>query len=318
MVELFHIISIALPISLAALGAGIGQGLIGIQAIQAINLQPRAISEIRKISVVGLSLTETSAILGLVISILMLLNSQAPTTDCYYASLGRIGIGLAIGLTGIAAGIASSFPAQAACLSTARQPFFSNKILQLMLITQTIIMTPNIFGFIIALLINTKITDISNLNEGLQMLSAGLVMGLGSIGPCIGLSLFAQAACTAIGANRKSYGKVLTFAFICQAIIETPIIFSFLISLLIFYVKVLPGASFIKGITFITSACCMGLSTIGTGISAGKTGSSACLQIGNKPNSSAKISQVGLLSLAMIDTFAIFGFIIATMLLYAI
>jgi F0F1-type ATP synthase membrane subunit c/vacuolar-type H+-ATPase subunit K len=72
------------------------------------------------------------------------------------------------------------------------------------------------------------------------------------------------------------------------------------------------------GIALIASALCMGLSTIGTGISAGKIGSIACYHIGNDPETYSIISRIGLLALAMIDTFAIYGFIIAIILIYAI
>lgn len=312
-----YILSIAFPVTMSALGAGIGQGLIGLKAVQAMDIQPSAASEINKISTVGLSMTETAAILGLVISIILNFDTSIPL-DYQSAALGRIGIGIAIGLSGLVAGIASSLPAQAACLSAARQPFFANKILQLMLLTQTVIMTPNIFGFIIALLINIKIATVSNMNEGLQMLAAGLSIGIGSIGPCIGLSLFAYSACTAIGINRKSYSKILPFTFISEAIIETPVIFSFLVSLLILNVHVAATAPIMQGICFIAASIAMSFCTIGTGISAGKTGSAACDQIGNSPEHYSMISKIGLLSLAMIDTFAIYGFIIAIILIYTI
>lgn len=317
MVEMMYVLSISIPVTMSALGAGIGQGLIGLKSLQAMDIQPSASSEINKISTVGLSLTETAAILGLVISIVLNLDTTVPL-NYESAALGRLGIGIAIGLSGFIAGITSSLPAQAACLAVARQPFFANKILQLMLLTQTVIMTPNVFGFIIALLINLKVATATNLTQGLQMLAAGLSIGIGSIGPCIGLSLFAYSACQAIGINRKSYTKILPFTFIAEAIIETPVIFSLLIALLILNVKVSPTAPIIQGISFIAAAICMGLSTIGTGISAGRTGSAACEYIGQTPEHYSIISKVGLLALAMIDTFAIYGFIIAIILIYTI
>lgn len=318
MIELMYTLSTAFPITLAALGAGIGQGLIGFKSLQAVNTQPHASGEIGRISLIGMALTETSAILGLVISIILLLNSSVPI-NYTYASYGKIGISFAIGLTSFIAGIASSLPAQAACFSVARQPFFSNKILQLMLLTQSIIVTPNIFGFIIALLINIKLSTVDSLNGGLQLLAAGISIGVGSIGPCIGLSLFAKSACTAIGRNRKSYNKILPFTFICEGIIETPVIFSLLIALLILNTNINSNESSIQGIAFLAAALSMSLSTIGTGISAGRVGSAACKEIGKASDIYHIVSKVGLLALAMIDTFAIYGLIIAAIILvYAI
>ncbi len=311
MIESIYALTTALPITCAALGSGIGQGLIGWRSLQAIDIQPQAAQEIRKIALVGMALTETSAILGLVISMIMLFNTTTPI-DCAYAIYGRFGICCAIGITSLVAGIASSMPAQISCSTVANQPFFSNKILQFMLLTQSIIMTCNVFGFIVALLIESKVNSISNIHEGLQYLAAGLSIGIGSIGPCIGLSLFAISACTAIGINRKAYAKIVPFTFVCEGMIETPIIFSLLISLLIlFKVVINPAGSDIQGIVLISAAICMGLSTLGTGISAGKIGYAACEQIAHDPSIYSIISKTALLALAMIDTFAIYGTIIA-------
>ena len=318
MIEFMYTASTALPIIFASLGAGIGQGLIGFKSLEAVNIQPYAAPEIGRVSMIGMALTETSAILGLVVSIMLILDTSVPL-NYEYAALGKIGISLAIGLTSLVAGIASSLPAQAACLSVAKQPFFSNKILQLMLLTQSLTMTPNLFGFVIALFINAKIPMVNDLNSGLQLLAAGLVIGIGSIGPCIGLSQFAQAACTAIGVNRKSYGKIIPFTFACEAIIETPAIFSLLIAFLILNTDIIQSADSIQGVGFIAAALCMSFSTIGTGFSAGKVGSAACKHIGNRPDNYSMISNIGFLALAMIDTFAIYGFIISGLILiYAI
>ena len=318
MIEFMYTLSTALPVVFAALGAGIGQGLIGVKSLQAVNIQPYAAPEISRVSMIGMALTETSAILGGVVSILLVLDTSVPL-NYEYASLGKIGIVFAIGLTSLIAGITSSLPAQAACLSVAKQPFFSNKILQLMLLTQSLTMTPNLFGFVIALFIQQKISTVSDLNSGLQLLAAGMVIGIGSIGPCIGLSRFAQAACSAVGVNRKCYGKIVPFTFACEAMIETPAIFSLLIAFLILSKNVIPNASSaIQGIAFIAAALCMSFSTIGTGVSAGKIGSAACKHIGNRPDSYSIISNIGFLALAMIDTFAIYGSIISLFLIYAI
>lgn len=317
MIEIFHFIAIAAPVTFSAFGTGIGQGMIGVKSLQAVTIQPHNAQEINKLSLIGMTMSETSAILGLVISIILFLDHSIPASY-HYASYGKIGIALAIGLTGFIAGIASSYPAQSACISSARQPFFSNKILQMLLITQTLIITPNIFGFIIGLLIFTKTNSITNLTGGLQLLAAGLVIGIGSIGPSIGLSSFASAACTTIGINRKSYTKIMPFTFICQAMIETPIIFSLLIGLVIWNITITPTSPDIKGLELIAAAICMSLSTLGTGLSAGKTGAAACKLIGLKLDAHAAISRVGFLALAMIDTFPIYGFIISIILIFAI
>lgn len=313
MIELFYYIAIAIPATLSALGAGIGQGLIGKKALQAIHTQPEATPYISKVCIIGIALTETTAILGLVTSLLLIIN---PTLiDPSYGTLCLFGIAFAVGIPGLIVGIVSSLPAGTACESIARQPFMHTKILNLMLITQTLIMTPNIFGFLIALLINNNMITATTLPTALQLFASGLSIGIGSVGPAIGLSVFAQSACNAIGRNKKAFSKILTFTFIGEAIIETPLIFAFIISLSILTTN-MHNASILKAISLLAAAICIALSTIAPGISSGKTGAATCNQIANHVNQYPALSKTTLLALAMIDTCAIYGLLTSMMLIF--
>jgi F-type H+-transporting ATPase subunit c len=312
--ELLYTSLIAIPVALSAIGAGIGQGYIGLKSIRAINTQPQSSTEIIKVALISMAIVETVAIFGTVMSIILLYDNNIPV-NVTYAAYGRVGIALAMGISGLCAGIASSFPAQGACESVARQPFFTTKIINLMLITQTFIMTSNIFAFIISLMINNYIATINSFAQGMQYLAAGLSIGLGSIGPSFGLGIFAYSACKALGINRKAFGKIVSFTFISEAIIETPLIFSLLIALQILSSTVSDETSILKGIVFISAALCMGFSTLGTGLATGKTSSEAILQIALQPHHSSIISKVSMIGLVLIDTMAIYGLIISFMML---
>src|SRR5437870_5245177 len=80
---------------------------------------------------------------------------------------------------------------------------------------------------IIALFIQGQSVFVETMRDSLRLISSGLAIGLGSVGPAIGLAIFAKAACAGIGINRKAYAKILPFTFISEAIIETPVIFAF-------------------------------------------------------------------------------------------
>ena len=314
MIELFYYIAIAIPVTLSAIGSGIGQGLIGNKAIKALHQQPQSANNISKICIIGVALTETTGILGAVISIMLLID-RTPMQDYFYASFGVFGIALAVGISGFCVGIASSLPAQAACNSLARQPFMNNKILNLMLITQTLIMTPNIFGFLVALLIKAKLATTITLTVAMQLLAAGISIGVGCIGPAIGLSLFAYSACAAVGINKKAYNKILTFTFVSEAIIETPAIFALLVSLTIITTN-MDQASFLKAFALLSAAICMGLCNISPGISSGRVGAKACEQIAFHLEQYPAFSKTTMLALAMIDTFAIYGLLTSMMLIF--
>lgn len=313
MTEILYIIFAILPALLSTLGTAIGQGLIGKQALHAMNSQPAAASSISKLYIIGMAICETAAIMGVVLSIL-LINDFATITHTAYTAMAAAAIAIALGISGLCAGIASSQPAVATCDSIARQPFFQTKLLNMMLVTQTLIMTPNMFAVLVSIMIRSRMANIQSLTEAQHLLAGGLGIGLGSIGPSIGLSLFAFAACSAIGMNKKAFSKIMTFTFFCEAIIETPVIFSLLISLMIL-TSPIDHSSLIQGWRAIAAALCIGLSTIAPGINSGKTGAATCRQIALNLEQYQPLSRITMLALVMIDSFAIYGLLISIIML---
>jgi F-type H+-transporting ATPase subunit c len=307
--ELLHYGAIALTIGITSIGVGIGEGLANSAAIKAIDIQPGARDEIAKFSIFGIALIETTAILGVTISLMLIM--QARTFPISFAQgIAELGMACAICLSGFFIGLVSSYPASEACFAVARQPFSGHKILRFMLITQSIIQTPILFGFIIAVYINSLIPEIQTVHEGIKLLASGLCIGLGCIGPAIGLALFAKTACQSVGVNRDAYTKLFTFTFLSEAIIETPIIFALIISLLILTASV-GETPYLSSIAFISAALCIGIGTINPGINSGKTASAACKQIALHPERYALLSRVSMLGQGIIDTLAVYALLIA-------
>lgn len=312
--EFLHFGTIALAIGINSIGVGIGEGMASSGALDAINMQPEAQSHITRAALIGMALIETAAIMGISISIILLLGTKN-ATQTIYVGIAEIGIALAICISGFVIGIVSSLPTQAACYAIARQPFFAQKIIRLMLITQAIIQTPIVFGFIIAMFINNQAPFISSMADSLRLLASGLCIGLGGIGPAIGLALFAQTACKGLGINPQAYNKLLSFTFISQAIIETPIIFALVISLLLI-ITTITSNNVVEGIAMLAAGLCTGIGTFGPGISSGKTASAACHQIAINPELHGKLSKVSIFAQGLIDTAAIYALLISLLLIF--
>lgn len=301
-----HIGTVAFTVAINSIAVGLGEGLTSFAALQAIDKQPGAQNDIARISVLGTALIETSAVLGVTMSFFLLLSNGAASATAHIAELG---IACAIGFSGFAIGIASSFPAQEACFSVARQPFFADKILRFMLITQSIIQTPIIFGFIIGMLIKLQSTAIDTVQHSIMLIAAGLAIGLGSIGPATGLAIFSRSACKGIGLNRKAYGPLMSFTFISQAIIETPIIFALTISLILIFFTT--KVSMLTSIAWIAAACCIGLGTLGPGIASGRTAAAAAQQIALDHKQYSILSKTSMFAQGLIDACAIYTFLIS-------
>lgn len=69
----YGLIAIAAGIAICAgLGTGIGEGIAASKAIEAVGRNPEAESKIRTMMILGIALTETVAIYGLLVSILLM------------------------------------------------------------------------------------------------------------------------------------------------------------------------------------------------------------------------------------------------------
>ncbi len=316
MIELgifLHYISVAFIIALTSLGVGIAAGYASIAALSALDRAPNTYNEVSKIIIVALAVIETGGILGLVMALLLLAGPASELLgqqEILYTGIAEIGIACALGISGLVVAFASANPAKQALVSIARQPFFSSNILNIMLMTQSIIQTPVIFGFLISLLIRGQCLALTTFADSIRLMAAGLCTGLGCIGPVIGLSQFAGAACQAIGINRDSYRKVLPFALLSQAIIETPIIFSLLISLMLLFSPLHTEKPYTI-VALLASALCVGIGTFGPGISSGKVASAACKEIALHPEQYSILSRTSMLGQGLIDSAVIYALIVS-------
>jgi F0F1-type ATP synthase membrane subunit c/vacuolar-type H+-ATPase subunit K len=309
--DFLHYGTIALAAAVNSIGVGIGEGLTSSAAVKAINIQPSAKAEITKVAVLGMALIETAAIMGVSIALILLIGTESSTN--VYAGIAESGIALAICLPGFFIGLVSAYPAQQACLSIARQPFFSQKILRFMLITQSVIQTPVISGFIIAMFIRSEAAHATTYNESIRLLASGLCIGLGSIGPALGLGYFARTACHSISVNRDAYPQLLSFTLVSQAIIETSVIFALVISILILFSS--NGNTLHGAIGLLAAAICTGFGTFGAGISSGKTSAAACEQIALHPRQYSVLSRISMIAQGLIDTCAIYALVISILLI---
>jgi len=307
--ELLYYLSIAFIVGVNSVAVGIGEGIANGAAIDAINRQPKAKSEIMNASILGMALIETAAIIALTISVIVLLGAVNIEKTIYFG-IAQVGIAFAICFAGFAVGLSSALPTRKAYMAIARQPFASKKIIQFMLITQSIIQTPIIFGLVVAIFINSQAASTTTITDSLRLLASGLAIGIGSIGPVIGLGQFGAAACEGLGINKKNNNQILSFTFVSEAIIETPVIFALIISIVLLFL-VPAGGSTIQGVAYLASALCIGLGTIGPGISSGRTASIACKQIALYPEQYSLISRTSMFAQGLIDTSAIYALVVA-------
>lgn len=307
-VLMIHYSMIGLTFALPALSIALGQGLTARIALRALDAQPAARNDIRKNLLLGLALNETAVILSALIVIVSLMSHHTITLP---TALGQVGIFFATAIPCALVGFLSSLPHQAALTSTARQPFFARKLLNLMFIALSIMQTSSVLGLIMSFLIQGQLATTTTLSQGMQLLATGLAFGLGSIGPLIGLGIFARSACASVGFNREVYPSMVTFTFFSQALIETPILFALVVALIII-------SSGPQGFNQLIAALVIGLSTVGPGIASGRVAGAAATAIGAQPPLYGAIARISMLAQTLIDTSAIYGLILSLALLFFI
>jgi len=303
-----------LIITISAIGVGISQGLTNRAAFKAIDIQPQSRDAVTKISLLCSALIETAAILCVFVAVLLFLDTTPPLEGSY-GDMSKIGIIFALATTGFSVSFFSSWPAQEACLATARQPFIAPWIFNLTLIMLSVIQTPLILAFIVALSIKSQAVSALSIADGLRLIGAGFAIGIGSIGPTIGLAHFARTSLQSIAANRNAAGRILTFTFISQAIIESPIIFAMVTALiLLFYpITLITGTI---GLPLLAAGIAAGVGNFGPGISSGRTAAAACKQISINPNAYSSLANTSIFAQGVIDTAAIYVLLISVLIIF--
>lgn len=298
----------SLTIIVTAISVGLSQGLTNKAAFQSIDIQPNVKDKISNLALLCSALIETAAIVSVFVA-LLLLGETNHVVDVFYSDLSKIGVGFAIIGAGLVIGLVSSWPAQEACYATARQPFHAQWIFNFTLIVLSIIQTPLILAFIVALFIKFQAPFAGTLADSLRLIGAGFAIGIGAIGPAIGLAHFARTAVQGVGTNRNASNRILTFTFISQAIIESPIIFALVTSLFLLFGGI--PKTLIAGVAMLMAGITTGLGMFGPGLSSGRTAAAACKEIAANPDQYPAISRTSIFAQGVIDTAAIYVLLIA-------
>ncbi len=311
--ELLHYLSIGLLIGLGSIGAGIGQGIAAFSSVGSLTRQPASNDPIVRSMVIGLAFIESGAIFALVITLLLLFTGLPQITLA--TAIAELGICIVVGVAALSISIASSFAVKSTAQAISRQPFFSQKIITLMLLAQSLIEAPVVFAFVIALIIKANLTETMTIFVGLKYLAASLCVAFGCIGPSCGQAIFANSSCKAAGLNKDAYSKIFTFSVINEAVIETPLIFSLLVSIMLIYFPISAAAPLSSSLSFLAAAFTVGVGSFGTALSAGYVGSKSCIQLALEPDNYSLLFRSTILAQAFIESSVIYSLIIALFLI---
>ncbi len=305
---LIHYLSAMLAVVLSGIGIGLGLSFAVDGMLEGLIRQGNADNPLTKTLMYGMFIIEGSFVISFIISISILFPAYSKLT--LPIALGEFGMAMAVGLCTCFVGLASGFAVQGACRAVSRQPLFANKIQTMTIVMQTLIETPVFFSFVIALIIKTKLEPYMTITDGIKIMLAGCTTGMGSIGPSIGQLIFSNKSCFAPGMNKQSYLKIFAYSVLTEALIETPILFSFVVAIFIMFKKIIAtwtiALATLSSVTFVIS-----FGAMGTAIGIGMVGSKSAIEIAINPNNYPQILKTSLICQILIETANLFGFVTA-------
>lgn len=304
----------ALLLILGALGAARGQGRISTQLARATDQQPTARQELFRLGLIASVFAETGAIFAL-IEALLLIRMAPLSLDPLWSFLVTSSAALSMGVPALLCGIYTGNPGAAAIQAAAHNPQHIGSIRTIMLVGLSFLQAPLIFGFLMTLLINNALPMLTGPLDALPILLGGCIFACGCIGPIIGLSNFATATNETVGTHPTTSGQLFRFAIISQTVIETPMLFTFLVSIYTLTTPLKTGAFIIQCALLAGIPLCLGLCSLGVGISSGRISAAVCRQLGTYPAQAALVTRTGLLAQILLDTLFIYSLIVSVMLL---
>lgn len=309
-------IGAGLAMGLGSFGSGIGSGFPGAEAVWGSARQPET-PQMTTTMLVGQAVCQTPAIFALVISFLLIFRDTTGLPVWPY-SAALLGAGLSMGFGAMGSGWGGGQAGGAACRGYARQPRLRGSLLTLMLVGQAVSQTPAIFALLVSLMLVSIAPTEGTLLVSMALLGAGLSMGLGSIGSGMGNGVNAEAACDAVSTESTLARPMMTFMLVGQAVGQTPVIFSLMVSLMLLFGNFAGPVTLPAAIALVSAGISMGFGAIGPGYGNGLTGASACGALALQPDKQGLMMRTMLIGQAVAQSTAIYALVIAFVLMFVV
>jgi F-type H+-transporting ATPase subunit c len=235
-ISVWAVFSAGICVGLGAIGSGVGAGFPAGAACVGTARQPSQGKRLTTNMLIGSAVCQTPSIFALVISFI-LIYTDVSTKPMWPTWAAVLGAGLSTGLSAIGAGFGSGLVAGASCEGIARQPRSASIVTNSMLLGQAIAQTTAIYGLLIGFILLFKTHEASDaIAPAMALLSAGICMGIGGIGPGIGEGITAQSAVKWISRNSESVGVISRNMLVGMAVAESTGIYSMVIALVLIFV----------------------------------------------------------------------------------
>ena len=227
-----------------------------------------------------------------------------------------LGAAFSIGFGAIGAALGEGYAAGHASHAIASNHNQAGSIMKNMLVGQAVAESAGIFALIVSMLLIFVVDSAVPLINAFAYIGGGLAMGLSAVGSGMGSGFPAAEACEGLASNPETGGQLTTNMLVGSAICQTPAIFGLVVAFMLLFMgfdnMVLePGWA-----ALLAAGLSVGLAAIGSGLGSGIPAGTATSGIARQPAASGLIRTNMLVGAAVTQTPAIFGLVIAFLLLF--
>jgi ATP synthase F0 subunit c len=146
------ILGAGLSSGFGAIGSGLGGGLVAETSCYGVSRQPRMVTPVTNVMLLGQAVTQTTAIYGLLVSFILMFKTF-PASDALAPAAALLAAGLCMGIGAIGPGVGEGFTARSAVDAIARNGDATADLTRTMLVGQAVSESTGIYSLVIALVL---------------------------------------------------------------------------------------------------------------------------------------------------------------------
>jgi len=146
------VLGAGLACGIASIGPGYGEGMVAGACCQAVARQPSAATVATTTMLLGMAVTETTAIYGLLVGFILIFKTFT-VTSALAPTMALLGAGLCMGIGAIGPGLGEGLTAQSAVGQIGKNKDNSAELVRVMLVGQAVSESTGIYSLVIALVL---------------------------------------------------------------------------------------------------------------------------------------------------------------------
>lgn len=226
-----------------------------------------------------------------------------------------LGCGVALGLSAFGVGLGQGIASHGALSAFRRQPMATSNSFRTLMIGLALSETGGILTFLMIMILLFFSPPLLTSGAGVAEMGMALSMGIAACFVGFASSMAVKEACNSIARQPFFVQKIAMFMILLQSIVEAPLIFVFIVALMVkSYLPVI--GSYSHGMIFFCSSLLVALGCIGPALGQARFIAAACRSLGTNKDAYGPLFTFSILGAALIETPVIMSLIVAFILLY--